>query len=188
MSANPTQTTGPQEFILPEDYHFSGDDCTVQRKGAFIIAFHQHGSIYHAAQACGVSRRMVYYWIEDDPEFVEAMSDAKENTNDDLEGSVFKRAFKSDLLAMFYLKAHRPKFRDKVMVDVSQVQQQIDEMVAKMDAHQRQQLPAVITEFVDTSFSDVSQEYQPVNNQPISHPSDNQQKEECGTCNIPNSE
>lgn len=183
MSAEQSQVVDPQDFNPPNEYQFSGNSVTVENKQRLVSAYRERGTISHAAETVGVSRKCVHHYLNTDPEFAEAMADAREDSGDILESSVYERAFKSDLLAMFYLKAYRPKFRDKVQVDLSSIQEQIDQMVGKLDTVNRQQLPQAVTQFIDTGYSVEQGEYQP-----ISHPSDNQQKEECGTCNIPNSE
>lgn len=176
MSAEEAQVQPPQQVIDLSDYQFSGNPFTVERKCAFVRALREYGSIFHTAQAVGCSRRAVYDWIEADEQFAQAVSDIREDNYDDLETSVYKRAFKSDLLAMFYLKAHRPKYRDKIQVDLSTVQDEIDRMVSKMDEVSRRQLPQALTEFIDTDYSESEQEYQRV-----TPASDNQQKEDSPT-------
>jgi hypothetical protein len=185
MSAEEAEVVDNERFTPLDDYHFLGNSYTVERKRAFLESYREEGSIYHAAQITRVSRKTVYNWMEQDAEFAEALTDSKEDTYDKLETSVYKRAFSDNLLAMFYLKAHRPKFRDKVMVDVSEVQEQIDRMMAKLDSAQRQQLPAAVTEFIDTDYSQQANEYQSVSDesqpsqpQQFSSPSQSDQKEE----------
>lgn len=108
-----------------DGYSFSGDNATVERKCAFIGLYREHGSIFHAARLTPVNRKTVYRWIEADEQFAEAVADSKEDSLDDLETSVYRRAFTDNLLAMFYLKAHRPKFRDKLSIDVEQLRDEV---------------------------------------------------------------
>lgn len=166
MSANPAQITDPQDFTSLDEYQFSGNSVTVENKQRLISAYRERGTISHAAETVGVSRKCVHHYLNTDPVFAEAMADAREDSGDILESSVYERAFKSDLLAMFYLKAYRPKFRDKVLVDVGAVQEQIDQMIGKLDAIQRQQLPAAVTEFIDTSYNQSESQYQPISSDP----------------------
>lgn len=160
MSAEQSQVVDPTPVIDLSDYQFSGNPFTVERKCAFVRALRQYGSIFHTAQAVGCSRRAVYDWIEADEQFAQAVSDIREDNYDDLETSVYKRAFKSDLLAMFYLKAHRPKFRDKVQVDVTVVQDEIDSMIGKLSSEDRLRLQPAMTQFIDTDYSESTREYQ----------------------------
>lgn len=174
MSAQEAEVQSGQQLTPPPDYEFSGDNATVERKCEFIVAYREHGSIYHAAIASRVNRKTVYRWMAADPEFAEALADCREDCYDQVETSVFRKAVDGGTLeSFFYLKAHRPKFRDKVQVDVTLVQDEIDQMMGKLDTIQRQQLPAAMTEFIDTGFSEVTQEYQP-----ICDTSDSDQKEE----------
>lgn len=145
MATSEVEVQPAQQLTSLEDYQFTGSDFTVERKCKLITALREYGSIFHAAQATGCSRRAVYDWIEQDEQFAEAVADVREDNYDDLETSVFKRAFKSDLLAMFYLKAHRHKFRDRVSVDVEVVRSEIEE---RMNQLQLRQLPAMTTEFL----------------------------------------
>lgn len=166
MAATEAEVQSSQQLSPLSDYQFTGNKFTVERKCAFVHALREHGSIFHAAQAIGCSRRAVYDWIEDDEQFSQAVSDIREDNYDDLETSVYKRAFKSDLLAMFYLKAHRPKFRDKVQIDVVQVQDEIDGLMSKLSSDDRLRLQPAMTEFIDTSYSAESNTYQPQRDEP----------------------
>lgn len=132
MSASEPQITEPQEFIGLDDYAFNGDTETVDKKREFIRWYRIKGNVFHAAQAARIARASVYRWLERDPVFATAMADSFEDCADTLESSVFERAFKSDLLAMFWLKAHRPKFRDKVAIDVPAIQNAIKQYIDKL--------------------------------------------------------
>lgn len=170
MSAQQAQVLDNQQLTDPSDYQFSGNDVTVDNKRRLVDAYRQRGTIQHAAATVGVSRKCVHHYINTDPVFAEAMADSHEDSVDILEASGYERAFKSDLLTMFYLKAHRPKYRDKVQVDLGSVQEQIDAMVSRMDEVSRRQLPQVMGEFIDTSYSESEREYQSNEYQP--QPSD----------------
>jgi hypothetical protein len=134
-----------------DGYHFEGNDYTVERKCVFIGLYREHGSIYHAARLTPVSRKTIYNWMAVDEEFAEAVADSKEDSLDDLETSVYKRAFNDSLLAMFYLKAHRHKFRDKTVIDINVVQNEINE---RMQALNIKQLPPMSVEgAIDAGYS-----------------------------------
>jgi Cu2+-containing amine oxidase len=115
-----------------DGYQFLGDDYTVRRKCTFVALYREHGSIFHAAKLTPVSRKTIYNWMAADEQFAEAVADSKEDSLDDLETSVYKRAFNDSLLAMFYLKAHRHKFRDKVTIDVDSVRNEIQQRISEM--------------------------------------------------------
>ena len=122
------QPTDSKEFIDILDYSFLGDSATVERKRAFICAYREEGSIYHAAITARINRKTAYRWMESDPQFLEALEESKEDCYDKAETSVFRKALAGDsLLLMFYLKAHRPKFRDKVTIDIDAVNNEIQE-------------------------------------------------------------
>lgn len=165
MSAvHDSQTTDTIRLAGVDGYSFEGNDYTVQRKCAFITLYREHGSIYHAAKLTPVSRKTVYNWIEADEQFAEAVGDSREDSLDDLETSVYKRAFNDSLLAMFYLKAHRHKFRDKTTIDVTVVQGEIEQRMERLGLRQ---LPATATEFIPgESTTEPTQSLpQPVNQQ-----------------------
>lgn len=146
MSAQEVQLVDPLELPVILDYEFLGDDYTVARKRSFVEAYREHGSIYHAAQASRVSRKTVYNWMEADEQFALAVEESKEDCYDKAETSVYKKALNGDsLLLMFYLKAHRPKFRDKVSIDIQSVQ---DEIAQRMQQLNLKQLPSAVTEFL----------------------------------------
>ena len=132
MSAHKPQVIDNEEFIGILDYDFGGNDYTVSRKRSFITAYHEHGSIYHAALATPVSRKTVYLWMERDTAFAQAVKDSHEDCADDIETSVFKRAKTDSLLAMFYLKAKRPQFRDKLAIDIPTIQNQVKEFMTQL--------------------------------------------------------
>lgn len=161
MTAQEAELQSTQQLNWLDDYQFSGNPFTVERKCAFLIAFREYGSVFHAAQQSGCSRRAAYDWMAQDEQFAEAVASIREDNDDDLEASVYKRAFKSDLLAMFYLKAHRPKFRDKVSVDLSEVQHQVEQLIEKLGGVNQLQLPPVTTDYIDTHYSQGTAEYQP---------------------------
>lgn len=184
MAAQEAELQSAQQLTDLPEYQFLGDNATVERKSAFLALYREHGSIYHAAKLTPVNRKTVYRWLEGDEQFAEAVADCKDDAVVELEQSVYKRAFKSDLLAMFVLKANRPQYRDKVTVDLSVVQEQINEMMERLEAGPRQLQPAT-TDFIDTGYSQFSAQYVPTTTTqditqslPNSHTSANQQKDE----------
>ena len=129
------QAVDSREFIDILDYSFLGDNATVERKRLFIQAYREEGSIYHAALAVRINRKTAYRWIESDPQFAEALEESKEDCYDKAESSVYRKALNGDsLLLMFYLKAHRPKFRDKVTIDIEAVNEEIRERMRQLNS------------------------------------------------------
>lgn len=107
-----------------------------RQKKRFIAALTTHGTVFHAAQAAGVSRNTVYRWRQEDFEFAEAWEEAHENAVDVVENVIYQQAAGGNTLAgIFYLKAHRPKYRDRLSIDIEQVQSDIDEMMERLRAN-----------------------------------------------------
>jgi hypothetical protein len=147
MVALEPQLQQTQQVTVDDDYDLSGDVSTVERKRRFLSEYRSHGVIYRAAQATGIHRTTVYKWLESDPVFVQAFADCHEDTYDDLEASGFEKAMAGDpILTMFYLKAHRPKFRDKMQVDLQLVDSEIQERMQQLNLRQ---LPAATTGFIE---------------------------------------
>lgn len=111
-------------------------DKSDRQKKRFIAALTTHGTVLHAAQAAGVSRQTAYRWRQEDFEFAEAWYDAHENAVDVVENVMYQQAVGGNTLAgIFYLKAHRPKYRDRLSIDIEQVQSDIDEMIERFSAN-----------------------------------------------------
>lgn len=133
MSASEVQIVEPEWFNDLDKYDLHGDIATQERKRMFLNAFHEHGVIYRAARVAGVHRATIYKWLDSDPAFAQAFSDCHEDTYDELEESGFKKALNGDpILTMFYLKAHRPKFRDRMQVDIATVDDEIRQRVMEL--------------------------------------------------------
>ena len=129
MAALESQIVEGREFTAVHDYRFSGDTVTINNKRRFVESYRETGTVLHAARAAGIARWTAYRYMEDDPEFAGAVGDSKEDCVDTLEASVYQRAFKSDLLAMFVMKAHRPMYRDKIMIDINAVRDEIQQRI-----------------------------------------------------------
>lgn len=97
-------------------------------KRIFIEALTKAPNITRAAEAAGIDRDTAYRWRKEDEEFAAQWEQALNATLDNLEQLVYRRAsigaeepvyYKgevvghvrkpSDILAMFWLKAHRPE-------------------------------------------------------------------------------
>jgi hypothetical protein len=103
------------------------------RKKKFIAALTSHGTVYHAAQAAGISRQTAYRWQREDPEFADQWEEAIENAVDVVESTIYQQAIGGNTLAgIFYLKAHRPIYRDRLNIDIEQVRGEIEERMAQL--------------------------------------------------------
>ena len=103
------------------------------RKKRFIEALTVHGTVYHAAKAAGVSRQTVYRWREEDPEFADRWDEAIENAVDEVESTIYQQAVGGNTLAaIFYLKAHRPMYRDRLNIDIEQLRGEIEERMEQL--------------------------------------------------------
>ena|SRR5690349_21315682 len=103
------------------------------KKKRFIETLAAQGTVYHAAQAAGVSRQTVYRWRIEDREFAACWDEAHEQAVDAVESSLYQKALGGDTICMiFYLKAHRPIYRDKLNIDVKKVQSEIEERLAEL--------------------------------------------------------
>src|SRR5215207_6922880 len=103
------------------------------KKKRFIETMAAQGTVSHAAQAAGVSRNTAYRWRQDDPEFAGLWDEAHEKAVDVVESVLYQKALSGDTIAMiFYLKAHRPIYRDKLNIDIKQLQSEIEERMAQL--------------------------------------------------------
>lgn len=107
-------------------------DSTLEKKKKFLEAISMTGNISYSAEQAEISRPTHYIWMEKDKQYALDFENAQEIATDKLEAEVWRRGFQgidkpiyykgkkvdiikeySDLLAMFYLKAKRPKeFRE----------------------------------------------------------------------------
>ena len=103
------------------------------KKKRFIETLAAQGTVSHAAQAAGVSRNTAYRWREDDREFAACWDEAHEKAVDAVERSLYQKAVSGDTVCMiFYLKAHRPIYRDRMNIDLKQVHSEIEDRIAQL--------------------------------------------------------
>jgi hypothetical protein len=142
MSAQLDHELQTIDFDLYE-LDLSGDNRTVENKRLFLTLYRQQGSVYHAAHEARIARSQVYKWLELDPAFAAALEDCKQDTYDIVESSVYRKAVEGSnpLLMMFWLKAKRPEFRDKVIVDLQAIDSEIKDRLAAL---QTQQFPPAL--------------------------------------------
>src|SRR4051812_24697219 len=81
---------------------------------AFLAAYRQNGNVTRSCEAAGVDRAAYYKWLERDPEFVDVVQLAKEESIENLEAIARARAEESsDTLMIFLLKGLKPEmYRD----------------------------------------------------------------------------
>ncbi len=109
-----------------------------QKQRLFLDTYAEKANVLLAARAAGVSRQMVYLWLEHDEDFGFAFNQAKEDARDVLRAEIYRRGKEgwdepvfqqgklidtvrkySDTLLIFHSKALMPEYRDKQQVEVS---------------------------------------------------------------------
>lgn len=111
------------------------------------------GFVGKACEAVGVSKQTVHNWRSADAEFAENWDRAVEFATEDLEKEARRRAYEgvdepvfyqgevcghirkySDTLLMFTIKARKPEYRDKITIDVKQLDSDIERELALLTA------------------------------------------------------
>jgi len=107
-------------------------DVTREHQQAFLQAYLQEGTVFHAAKQAGIARRSHYDWYEDDPAYKEAFDDVYNSYTEILEREADRRGkdgvdepvfylgeecgkvrkYDSSLL-MFRLKKRDPSYRER---------------------------------------------------------------------------
>lgn len=91
------------------------------------------GTVLRAAKSAGVSPWTAYRWRQEDLEFADQWDEAPENAVDVVENSLYQKAVSGDTVCIiFYLKAHRPIYRDRLNIDIEQVRSEIEERIAQL--------------------------------------------------------
>jgi len=107
-----------------------------RQKKKFIETLEAQGTVLHACKAAGISRQTAYRWHRDDLEFADQWDEALENAVDVVENSLYQKAVSGDTICMiFYLKAHRPIYRDRLNIDIEHVRGEIEERIAQFRAN-----------------------------------------------------
>jgi hypothetical protein len=110
-----------------------GDRVTVKKE--FLEVLRNKCSVYHAAKQVGVSRKTVYQWRHQDLEFASEWESTIEDAVDTVESSLYERALAGDTTAtIFFLKGNRAKYRDRVQIDVQQLDTSIERELALLTA------------------------------------------------------
>jgi DNA-binding XRE family transcriptional regulator len=108
-----------------------GNRVTVKKE--FLEVLREKCSVYHAAKVVDVSRKTVYKWRHEDPEFAESWNAAIEDSVDKVESSLYERALAGDTTAtIFFLKGNRAKYRDRVTIDVNKLDADIERELAAL--------------------------------------------------------
>ena len=103
------------------------------RKKRFLEALTTQGTVFHAAQAAGISRQTAYRWRHEDLDFADQWDEAIENAVDAVESTIYQQAVGGNTLAAtFYLKAHRPVYRDRLNIDIEQLRGEIEERMEQL--------------------------------------------------------
>jgi hypothetical protein len=103
------------------------------QKRRFLKTLAEQGTVSCAAQAAGVSRMTAYRWREVNREFASLRDEAMETAVDAVESALYQKARSGDTVPMiFYLKAHRPIYRDRLNIDIEQVRGEIEERIAQL--------------------------------------------------------
>jgi hypothetical protein len=97
-----------------------GTKLTLEKKRAFCEILQAGQSVTAAAAAIKVRRQTCYLHRESDAEFAAEWDAALESGTDKLEDEAVRRALKvSDTLLIFLLKGRRPKYRDRLAVNLT---------------------------------------------------------------------
>jgi hypothetical protein len=109
----------------------------LQKQALFLASFSETANVLISARLAGVSRQMVYKWLEHDEHFSFAYNQAKEDANDVLRAEIYRRGVRgydeqvlvngkmhtvrkySDTLLIFLAKARMTEFREKQTLDVN---------------------------------------------------------------------
>lgn len=149
MAAQEAQLLDSKEFIEVVDRQFSGNDYTIERKQAFIQGLVDTHTVYRACIIAGICKKTAYNWYANDAEFADAWEEALDNSTDNLESSIYEKALNGDTISgIFLLKGYRPKFRDKVTIDLDSIRDEIQQRMEQIGTDRLPELPAVVTQFI----------------------------------------
>jgi AcrR family transcriptional regulator len=103
------------------------------QKKRFLETLAEQGTVSCAAQAAGVSRMTAYRWRDSDREFAALWDEAMEVAIDAVESALYQKARSGETIPMiFYLKAHRPIYRDRLTINLPQLQNEVEERLARL--------------------------------------------------------
>jgi hypothetical protein len=111
----------------------ASDNVTVKKN--FLEGLTSKASVYHAAKIAGICRMTAYRWRLADADFARQWDAAIEDAVDIVETSLYERALAGDTTAtIFFLKGNRAKYRDRVTIDVNQLDSDIERELAAITA------------------------------------------------------
>jgi len=114
-------------------HQFLGNRATLYKKRLFIAGLRNKGTLYLAAKHAGINRTTAWRWRELDMGFSNAWDEALEDAVDVQETSVYERGLNGSTIdSIFYLKAKRPQFRDKLQIDIPQLQDEIKQRMEQL--------------------------------------------------------
>ena len=113
--------------------HWNTTDTT-DKKLLFLQGLRECGTVLHAADFAQINRKTAYIWRSMDADFREAWDAALEDVTDNVERSLYRQAVseKNVVATIFYLKANRAKYRDRLQIDVPQLQRQVEDRVSEL--------------------------------------------------------
>lgn len=114
------------------------------KRTKFLELLSEFGVVREACRGAGVSRTHMYRLRENDDEFRGRWDEALEESIEAVEAEARRRAMeKSDLLIIFWLKAHRPeRYREtRALMSPTELQTQLDkEIEAQVNERVEQRL------------------------------------------------
>ena len=114
-----------------------------EKMDLFLAGLTQFGTVKHAAEYAQIDRNTAYDWRNRYPEFRRRWDLVLEDVTDDVEKSLYNQAVseKNVVATIFYLKNNRNKYRDRVNVDVTVMNSQVEERLECL----RARLPSAST-------------------------------------------
>lgn len=105
-----------------------------RKKTLFLQGLEESGTVKHAAEFAGINRVTAYQWRNVDLEFRRAWDAVLEDVTDNVEASLYRQASsdKNVVATIFYLKNNRHKYRDRVTIDVTGVQREVEGRVEQL--------------------------------------------------------
>jgi transposase-like protein len=102
------------------------------KRATFLASLRAGNTVSEAAKSAAINRRTAYDWRDQDAEFRAAWDDAIENSVEELEAEVRRRALdpndkSSHLLLMFLLKKHKPEYRENFKREVKITHEKVQE-------------------------------------------------------------
>lgn len=105
------------EFLDSVRKNYAPTPFTEDRQRRFLENYAETGLKHRSAWAVGVHPSAVKHLERRDPEFAQAVADAKQEFIDTLEKKIELRAASSDRILEMMAKRHIPEYREKVQVE-----------------------------------------------------------------------